>query len=151
MLTKWCRAPAPELITNGTFDTDINGWTNIYPSFGGTVAWDSVNQSMKVTSASNYAGAASTSFTTVVGQNYVLNFNCLADTYPQLVGRVKVSVANSSSPGVALASVNVNAGAGSYQLPFTATATAMWVWVTIDNQATVQYINIDNVSVKKSG
>ena len=37
----------PELVTNGTFDTNIDGWSNIYPTRG-SLTWNSTNKSLRI-------------------------------------------------------------------------------------------------------
>lgn len=58
---------AGELITNGTFDTNITGWTNVN---GGVGAWSSARGRMTVQRVSAASDRVSTSFEIVQGNTY---------------------------------------------------------------------------------
>ena len=61
----------PELITNGTFDSDTSGWTADNTGTG-TFTWDAAGAaSLSYADASNYGGMYQ-AFTAVVGKSYVL-------------------------------------------------------------------------------
>jgi|TARA_R110000803_G_scaffold57543_2_gene115475 hypothetical protein len=67
-----------ELITNGEFDSNIDGWTVISNPGDGTVAWEQASannnydSSLSLTQSSGSAIAVTQSFTTVATQQYVV-------------------------------------------------------------------------------
>jgi hypothetical protein len=65
-----------ELVTNGTFDTDISGWTDSGTS-GGSISWNA-SGALDVISDGVGIGHASQAITTVVGKTYVVSYDVLA-------------------------------------------------------------------------
>ena len=63
-------AATSNLLSNGTFDTNITGWTDLSGS-GSTISFNSANARMDLNGAVNYARAYTT-FTTVVGDWYMV-------------------------------------------------------------------------------
>jgi hypothetical protein len=128
-----------EMVTNGTFDTDVSGWTNA--SGNGSVTWNAGRLSFTYASDALRA-RAQTTITTVVGKFYQLTF--------QNAGTNNVDLNIGTTSG---AFDVLNAGA---QTPatrtyyFTAASTTTYIsfWPTLNSQiGTVRLI--DNVSVKE--
>lgn len=140
----------PELVTNGTFDTGISGWSSMYALAGSAIAWDSVNLQLSITNNGNWAGAASSVINTVPGKVYKVSFT--VNTGTSTPGNAATVILNKGyAPGV-----------GGYysQLFFSAgTDTPTVVYITAD--AATLYIlaaiapivggvlKIDNISVKE--
>jgi hypothetical protein len=122
-----------ELVTNGTFDTDISGWTQIG---GGSHAWESSG----AIACTDVAGAdcnSQTSITTVVGRVYKITWEVKSGTGGWLV-RVRNSGDYSSGYIV---------GTGNYSAYFIASTVSNTV--NLLSADTDQTIVFDNISVKE--
>lgn len=73
-----------ELLTNGTFTTDLNGWTSASVA-PGAIAWNGGTQSMDLTENAG-KGAAYQAITTVVGITYRLTFTVTGGTLQLRIG-----------------------------------------------------------------
>jgi hypothetical protein len=120
-----------ELVTNGTFDTDTTGWTNIgaggtIEAFGGTLKINRVTAGL----AAVYEIAGLT-----IGATYTLYYDLVSGAH-----RVDVSPSGGSVPGVGIFPPGLNS--------FVASATTMYLRFSINsgNGTSVQY---DNISVKE--
>jgi len=126
-----------ELVTNGTFDNNIDGWSNT----GGTL--EIVSQQLKITSGSTGASKDCTQqFSVEAGKSYVFTCDCIAGTAN---GRFYVG----TSPYVADL-VSVQTGPKSFRKEFVAVSTTVAIVLqtasSASNGATVFY---DNISVKE--
>ena len=101
-----------ELVTNGTFDTDISGWTNASVSGAGTVTWDS-SQRLKV-EAINVGNMANYQFSATVGKVY------------KIVATLEADAANSVSNSARIRGNNVAGSSGS-DLQVTSNGTAQTI------------------------
>lgn len=123
------------LITNGLFDTNITGWTNLSTG-GGTLAWNSGNGGqLRITgAATSNQGWAQQAITTVVGQLYRLQY------WHSQTGFCMMRV-GSTSGGVDLAS---SASTGIITLYFIATTTTTYInmWTDAGGGAIGDYDNI---------
>ena len=120
------------LVTNGTFDTDISGWTLIGD---GSLAWNA-SGAIDVTSTTGVV-RASQSFTTVAGHSYKVSGEVVVDP-----GNDYFQVGTSEGGGQ-LFSVN-NASAGLREGYFVATGTTTYISV---GTFTGQTATFDNISV----
>jgi len=130
-------AYGPELVTNGTFDSDISGWTN-GSNAGGAIAWSAGAINLANTSGT---ARAYQSFSTEVGKVYrVLATETGGTTSFQVYVGESQAVAN-----------NINAtttGASStFDGVFVATAATTFINVRNLNAATTAAV--DNISVKE--
>lgn len=66
----------PELVTNGTFDTNVNGWM---PQPGGTITWNS--GTAVCLSGGNDNILLSQSFPVVIGKYYLLSYDKLSNEF----------------------------------------------------------------------
>ena len=97
-----------ELVTNGTFDTDISGWTNAMPS-ASTVTWDS-SQRLKV-EAIGVGYTATYQFSATVGKVY------------KIVATLEADAANSVSNSARIRGYNIaNVAGGDLQVTSNGTA-----------------------------
>jgi hypothetical protein len=128
-----------ELVTNGTFDTDISGWTD----FG-----DVTSTHGSGTISSTYTGSLSgpyQAFTTVVGKTYVASAEVVSLTGSSSSDHV-LRVGNGNLPNTGLADSAPYTGAGVRTVTFTATGTTSYVYLRgRSTQGTVEW---DNVSVR---
>ena len=121
-----------ELVTNGTFDTDISGWV------GSAASYDSANQRIKVTGGGSNLRTYQLITNLVVGQTYVLNMT--------VTGPANAYISTNTSSSGFIAEIGYS---GSYSntpksVTFTATATSLYVVLYVIG--TFSYF--DNVSVR---
>jgi hypothetical protein len=133
-----------ELVTNGTFNTDITGWAKLdsYGGGNGTIAWNAVG-ALDVTndgSGSNHC-VAYQAITCVVGKSYVVVFD-------QLVANGYVCVCTGIFSG-SIASMSIGAGNG-YALQFTATATTLYICFSKGSATAGANTRWDNISVRSA-
>lgn len=122
------------LVTNGTFDANITGWTDSSTGTG-SISWNASGYLNLSSTDTNNRGIASQSFSTVVGKAYVI-------TSSQVGGlsglfRVGTSVGGSEN-------LSQSQPTGDYVNTFVATATTTYVTIYGNPIGTTSY---DNVSV----
>ena len=123
-----------ELVTNGTFDTDVSGWT----ASTANVSLASVGGQFELTN--NGVGAAYQSFTTVVGATYKLEFDYITRNGS---GQFRVGTVIGAFEYAIASSV------GQRTVYFVATTTTTFISM-FDNAGGAGVVNIfDNVSVKE--
>ena len=137
--------PSTELVTNGTFDTDISGWSTASSFAFGTVTWDGVGALLltKDATSPSYIGA-SAAITTVVGKTYLLTFTKGGSSPTS--GGVHLGTAAGGSQYLSLASLG--SGAGTYRYQFAATATSAHLTPLLGTAASISG-TFDNISVKE--
>ena len=119
-----------ELVTNGTFDTDVSGWT---PTGTGSLAW--VSGELQLTSAAGYDQARQAMSGFTVGKTYRVTVSIGAsssNTYVQIVGVAAGSFLGSSARDVTFV--------------FVASATTQTIALINTGAEAVLY---DNISVKE--
>jgi hypothetical protein len=120
-----------ELVTNGTFDTNITGW-NVFGT--STNTWDSANGGRLAINAASVNNGASQNLTgLVIGQTYKLSYSATSGT---------------ANPIFAISNSNI---AGFYQalgtsVIFTVTATTSTLILAVGASGTCYF---DNISVKQ--
>ena len=131
-----------ELVTNGTFDTDISGW--IDASVGvGVVQWDAGGYMHLLNpdpAPTDYAKADQQIGATAAGAQYQITFDIIAGSV--LGGTVEVG---SVQGDTSLLSIPITA-TGSYSSTFNATGPVTWVGIKFSPNSDVG-MKIDNVSV----
>lgn len=127
-------ASGTELITNGTFDSDISGWTD--KSVGtGSISYGAHKLHINSTDSSNY-GWAEQSVTTVAGKRYVLTFDISNHVIDLEIG---------TTTGGDDIYPETNLATGSHTIEFIALTTSTFIgFHHIDNTNSA----LDNVSVK---
>ena len=133
-----------ELVTNGTFDTDISGWT----SYNSVISWDA--GLLKVNDSAN-AGAGSQAYQVVtleVGKRYRLTGSYENSTASRLWIDNSSSNVNPNSPTAAFIQVFLPATTPSVDFAhtFVATATTTSIALEVDLTGTAYF---DNISVKE--
>ena len=130
-------ASQPELVTNGTFDTDLTGWdAQAYA----VVSWS--NGSINVLRTNSFPDTARQAITCVVGSYYLVSVDVLS------VGNSNERVhfgTQASMPTTG--NVTDNNGVGSYSLLKQATATTMYLHLGV--RGNNQSCSFDNISVKE--
>jgi len=131
-----------ELVTNGTFDTDVSSW--VAGDAGSGVSYDS--GTLLLTNNDNSpAFVGSAYFTTVVGKTYVFSFDVTARSNPSKQARILVV---GQTAGIVTDSGAIY-DVGSYSVTFTANDTSTQVLFSNGNQtASTGTFNFDNVSVR---
>ena len=130
-------ASQPELVTSGTFDTDLTGWdAQAYA----VVSWS--NGSINVLRTNSFPDTARQAITCVVGSYYLVSVDVLS------VGNSNERVhfgTQASMPTTG--NVTDNNGVGSYSLLKQATATTMYLHLGV--RGNNQSCSFDNISVKE--
>jgi len=130
------------LVTNGTFDTDVSGWGNVGTWVNGSVAWNASGYA-DVTVV-GYQGVAQVISGLTVGATYSISLEVVdasTDT-----GRVYVGLA--TNPGTSTVLNQSTLGVGTHTFYFTASSTSHAVGLSnADGNGSVGY---DNVSVYTS-
>ena len=105
-----------ELVTNGTFASDISGWTD--KSVGsGSIAHSTNLMNIVSTGASHY-GWAEQSVTTVAGQRYIISFT---------IGTGAISFQAGTATAGEQVYTSTSFAAGTHTVEFTATTTATFI------------------------
>jgi len=123
-----------ELITNGTFDTDVSGWT----ASNAVISWDAAGYIVVDDTADAGADSnASQSITTVVGKTYVLSVDRISTTsafWLEVFGATQLVYTGS-----------LGATTGPYSVTFVANSTSTSIRLITSGTGVTKY---DNVSVK---
>jgi len=132
----------PELVTNGNFNTGINGWTQTR----GVVTWSS--GAIRVARASSYSGRATSPITCEVGATYRIMVDRSTSGGVATAG-VTVTISPTSTVGNVLSDSGGSAAWSTMDRTFIATQTTHWVMLETGSGTDGQYAEYDNVSVKK--
>jgi hypothetical protein len=134
----------PELITNGTFAANINGWALSTVYTLGTVSWDATGALLLTKNATVGGFGAVSSFPTVPGKVYDFSYSKAGGTSTGTVGCHLGTVANNADlvSGLGMGS----AAAGTYSVRFTAQSTTTWVLFFNNTVSTTALF--DNVTCK---
>jgi len=143
------RVIGPELVTNGTFDTDTSGWTDNSGS-GSSISWSSGKIYLDGTVA--YA-KADQQITTVAGKTYVMSAEVSGQSGSEASQIWAGTAVNSSNLGLTISSTAYN---GVMTLTFTATTTTTWIrlytgWNTNFDNISVREIDPLSVSIQMDG
>jgi hypothetical protein len=126
-----------ELVTNGTFDTDISGWNN-----DGTTSAIVGNQ-IEVTTVSGVSGSGvNQTITTVAGKRYKFS----SDHAPQ-TGRARIEVKDNNVFGSGLGTLSQTSATGTYEFVFVALSNSTYIRLEAFDTSSV--VLFDNVSVKE--
>lgn len=125
-----------ELVTNGTFDTDLTGWTE---QSGGSVFTVSSGQ-LTISRSAIDPGYVYQTIDTTVGSIYSLTFDIIDD------GPIDLRVGNSPA-GLQITSSGIKSSAGTYTLLFVATGATAYISAVNTSYSTDA--TIDNISVKE--
>jgi len=129
-----------ELVTNGTFTTDVSGWT---AADGTLVGLDSRAYLSEDGGDPVYAYQG---ITTVIGETYQLTGNIYDGACDGAI-----SVSTSADPDDVIVSSPTAAGDASVDFEFTATGSTTYVLLEAKNSPTYgQKVYFDNISVKKT-
>lgn len=130
-----------ELVTNGTFDTDVSGWT---ASSGKTIAWSSGELLMSVDYPTS--GGAVQTLTTEVGKTYY--FSCTARRSAGTNTGVLFQVRSSATwPGSFLAGAETTSATNeTISFAYVATSTTTYLWLAGGTDVEGYF---DNISVRE--
>jgi hypothetical protein len=126
-----------ELVTNGTFNSDVSGWT---AGSTATISWDAGR--MKITNIGAAFGYSYQSFPTVIGKTYKISANISVGTAGTVYLRAGISELSFSYFGQSTTTDGVLSGV------FVATATTSYVHI-LNNNGTNAYSLSDNISVRE--
>jgi len=128
-----------ELVTNGTFDSDVSGWTNAASSYT-TITHSS--GTMQVSASGGNARVNQGPITLVVGKTYTFSVEVTAETDDNYSF---VHLGTSSGGVEYTANLTQDVGVGISSFTFTATSTSFYIQLGCLNGGTVNY---DNVSLR---
>ena len=132
-----------ELVTNGTFDSDLSGWLASHGTSG--QEFDNGTLQVKYPQYNTYSRQYLTGL--VVGNTYQVNFSVTNDTQGSGGGSY-VGIWETNSDGSYIERFTYTKGVvGSYTFTFTATSTASQIRLTKGSNTGVT--NFDNISVKE--
>jgi len=129
----------PELVTNGTFDTDTSGWT------ANSTTLSVVSGKLKVENSSAAYGNTTTPITLQVGKQYVLSFDFTKTTHNAVLA---FNTDSGGGSGTRKASITLSSS-GSYSLIWTADTASMYVAATVNVATLGAYFELDNISVRE--
>jgi len=133
----------PELVTNGTFDTDTSGWT----LSGANSSQSAVGGRLRVTSVSPDGNARSSQgFTTEVGKTYLATANGFQGTTSGGI-QVQFKLGTSSGGSEIRTLYFSDAPGGEFSHVFVATTTT--TYVTVQTNVPDAYTEWDNISVRE--
>lgn len=129
---KWYESNnSTELVTNGTFNTNTNGW--IDGINGGVVSWN--NGVLRITNGTSNYGRCYTAITTVVGKKYRINYDFIGGT-----GSLNIRLGSS----VDSSDIAANPTSG---FVFTAVSTTTYLGLGSTDNVSGHYTEYDNISV----
>lgn len=131
-----------ELVTNGTFDSDVSSWSAWNSA---TVSWSS--GTMTVDSNGSLNGNAYQAITTVAGSVYEL----VADVTPHASAQAALAASTTAGDVGNIVEETVSAGGGQTRVSivFTASGTTTYIRAARKSTASGQAITFDNISVKE--
>jgi hypothetical protein len=129
-----------ELVTNGTFDTNTNGWTAGFNASLSVSSSQLVITNGPTTGSSNY-GLAAQSITTVIGKTYVYSARFISGSIATS-GQVRVGTYLGDS------SLGYTAGTGTISVTFKATGTTTWIGLLNPSNVGSATITFDDASVR---
>ena len=128
-----------ELVTNGTFDTDVSGWT---VNANGSLSLSS--NRLRITNVSG-RGDAYTSFATEVGKVYSISLDVPDASNPPSAFWVLSGTAPNTGDNLSV----FNEPAGSHEYSFVAASTTTYLTIYVSNSSVASYTEFDNISVKE--
>ena len=130
-----------ELVTNGTFTSNVNGWTV------GAGAFASSSSKGRLNAAGSNDGYAYQALTTVVGKTYTVSGSIIDGTAD---AELRITSAANLDASSVIATTGVISSYGFTSFRFTATATTTYILLKTDNtSSTYQYVDFDTLSVKQ--
>ena len=125
-----------QLVTNGTFDTDVSGWTLVSVTA-------SVTSGEATFTDSTGGGYTYQALSTIIGETYTVSYSTTG------AREAFVSVRNISATGAVVASTSgyTSSRTGSFSITFTAEQTTSYLRVD-DTSGAAFSITVDNISVR---
>ena len=132
------------LITNGTFDSDISDWTTVQA----TTSWQS--GVLRIVPNSGVNGAVYQSITTEVGKRYTVSMEVVAAgaAFARLHVGTSTDIDSADKYTYTNGTAAQNVGAGKYSASFTPTTTTTIIWLEVGGGQQTQ-VDFDNVVVKQ--
>lgn len=124
-----------QLVTNGTFATDVTGWTALGTT---TVTWDSSGALQAAETSGGANGGAYQALTTVIGRTYRVSVDITG-----VVGNTDVAVGASAPGGTENGEVGWAGGSRSVSLTFMATSTTTYLTLYVAPSGTAKFDNVD--------
>ena len=140
------RTLGSELVTNGTFNTDISGW-GVAPAFPSeSVTWSSGAIRMESITGT-YAESVSPAISLTIGQTYLLELEVLAGSSANYWVLLSDSATSDNSNRVTFVGGSASAGYQKLRFQFTASYATAYLYLATAN-ALGSVMLVDNVSIK---
>jgi hypothetical protein len=135
---------APNLITNGTFDTSTTGWTAVQATIS------AVNGNLRIIPNASVNGGAYQTITTEVGKRYTVFMEVIAAaaSFARLHVGTSTNIDSADKYTYTNATSVQNVGVGKYTISFTPTTTTTVIWLEVGGGGQTQ-IDFDNVVVRQ--
>jgi hypothetical protein len=131
-----------ELVTNGTFDTGISGWTG----YNSTPTWDSLNQRLAIDAPTEFDGAETSSGISVsANTNYTLSLDIFLGT----AGGVRIQIRDSANAGGTLPTVDIDVS-GSHTINFNSLSNTSVYLRLMSSGGNTGTAYFDNISIKEA-
>jgi len=127
----------PELVTNGTFDTDLTGWTDASVGTGGPAVWNSGAADLPRIDGANLARLA-TSVSSTTGSVYLITFDRSGSN-----GFYRIGTSSGANNLVADTAFRAASNSVVY------VASTSGFWITFYSNANGGTLTIDNISVRE--
>ena len=135
-----------ELVTNGTFATNLTGWTEVEIG-SGTASFSVSSGKAVINLGGSFDSGLSQSFTTVVGKTYSVSYDLAFTTNFNYSNRLDWGVGTSLNSTNIAAQITTSAGTPS--LTFIATGTTAYINIRSGSGAnTTGVYTLDNISVR---
>ena len=125
----------PELVTNGTFDNNVDGWS----SYSSALSWESGGY-LRATQTGAYGGAFQ-NISVEIGKSYVYEISTVG-------GTASVATIQLKGTGQAIAYKPITVGEKGF-LYFVATASTVEIDMQVQSPTSGLYVDFDNASVKE--
>ena len=133
--------PQTELVTNGTFNTDIAGWT--FTGGGGSAAWNA--GTARITGTSSVSKQFSQGISVVAGKSYTIT-GTVTPVSGTLSASLTLRTTNDVATSAFIAGQGFSASGGTVNFKYVAPTTTT-VFVCIQSFATISTFDIDNISI----
>ena len=135
-----------ELVTNGTFDTDLTGWTEIEIGTG-TASFSVSSGKAVINLGGSYDTGLSQSFTTVAGKTYVVRYDLDFTVNFNATNRLDWGVGTAFNSNAIASQTVTSAGVATLTFKATGTTTYLNIRSGSGSNTTGEY-TLDNISVR---
>jgi hypothetical protein len=131
-----------ELVPNGTFDTDITGWTG----YNSTPTWDSVNQRLAINASTEFDGVETSSGISVSANT---KYTFKVDIHLGTAGGIRIQIRDSSNAAGTLPTVDIDTS-GTHIVNFDSLSNTSVYIRLITSGGNTGTAYFDNISIKEA-